>query len=75
MVGSGMLDQLVTLAEEMHISCIWGEATSGSAPFYQRALNVKQILDHFFIEDDVMAYCRDESHKARAQMLARGHIM
>lgn len=70
-VGSGILNQLVAVAEAMKIPCIWGEATAHSAPFYERALNVKQILDHFFIEDEVMEYCRGRLREAREQMLAR----
>lgn len=70
-VGTGILYQLVGLAEEMEIPCIWGEATAHSAPFYERVLNVNQILDHFFIEDEVMQHCRSELRKSREQMLAR----
>lgn len=70
-VGSGLLKQLVAVAEAMEIRCVWGEATAHSAPFYERALNVEKILDHFFIEDEVMRYCLDELRKAREQMLAR----
>ncbi len=69
-VGTGILYQLVGLAEEIEIPCIWGEATALSAPFYERALDVKQILDHFFIKEDVLRYCRSELHKSREQMLA-----
>jgi hypothetical protein len=64
-VGTGILYQLVALAETMNIPCIWGEATSHSAPFYERALDVKMISDHFFIEDEVMHYCRKELHLSR----------
>ena len=64
-VGSGILNQLVAVTEEMDIPCIWGEATAHSAPFYERALNVSQILDHFFIEDEVMRYCRERLHRSR----------
>jgi hypothetical protein len=70
-VGSGVLYQLVAVAEEMDIPRIWGEATSHSAPFYQRALNVKQIFDHFSIEDQIMRHCRIQLQKSRAEMLAR----
>jgi hypothetical protein len=70
-VGSGILTQLVSVAEAMKVTCIWGEATAYSAPLYERALNVKQILDHFFIEDEVMEHCRKELHRSREQMLAR----
>jgi hypothetical protein len=73
-VGSGLLDQLVGLAEEMEVPCIWGEATANSAPFYERTLHLEQILDHFFIEDEVMTYCRERLHRERAQMLARREI-
>ena len=70
-VGRGILDQLVAMAEEIDVPCIWDEATAHSAPFYERVLNVKEILDHFFIEDDVMRYYRDQLRKSRKQSLAR----
>lgn len=70
-VGSAILNQLVAIAEEMEMPCIWGEATAHSAPFYERALNVNQILDHFFIEDEVMRYCCERLRIAREQILAR----
>ncbi len=70
-VGSGLLQQLVAVSEAMEIPCIWGEATAHSAPFYERTLHVAQILDHFFIEDEVMRYCRERLRIAREQMLAR----
>ena len=56
---------------QIEMPCIWGEATAHSSPFYERALNVNQILDHFFIEDEVMRYCRERLRKAREQTLAR----
>jgi hypothetical protein len=70
-VGSAIINHLVALAGEMEIPCIWGEATAHSAPFYERVLHVSQILDHFFIEDEVMLYCRERLRIAREQMLAR----
>jgi len=70
-VGTSLIHQLVAAAAAMEIPCLWGEATAHSAPFYERALNVKQILDHFFIEDEVMCYCCDELRKSHEQMLAR----
>ena len=70
-VGTGLLNHLVTIAEALKIRCAWGEATAHSAPFYERALNVRPILDHFFIEDEVMDYCRRQAVEARQQMLAR----
>lgn len=42
-VGTGLINQLVAVAEAMKIPCIWGEATSHSAPFYQRALGVEKF--------------------------------
>lgn len=41
-VGVGILLQLVALAEEMGVPCVWGEATVHSAPFYERTLDVKK---------------------------------
>ncbi len=70
-VGTGVLYQLVQLADEFRISCIWGEATANSAGFYERALGIKPVSDHFFIEDEVMAHCRKELRNARQPMLAK----
>jgi len=69
-VGTGFLYQLVELADEFGISCIWGEATVNSAGFYERVLGIKQVSDHFFIEDEVMSHCRTELRRARQRMLA-----
>ena len=70
-VGTGLLYQLVQLADEFRISCIWGEATVNSAGFYERALGIKAISDHFFIEGEAMAHCRKELRNARHRMLAK----
>lgn len=70
-VGTGVLYQLVELADEFHIPCIWGEATVNSAGFYERALGIKPVLDHFFIEDEVMTHCRKELRNARQRTLAK----
>jgi hypothetical protein len=70
-VGAGIIFQLVALAEELEIPCVWGEATKHSAPFYERTLAVEKIRDHFFIEDEVMQHCRAESHRRRKRLLAR----
>jgi hypothetical protein len=70
-VGTGILYQLVQLADEFHIRCVWGEATVNSAGFYERALGIKPVSDHFFIEDEVMAHCRRELRHARQQALAK----
>jgi hypothetical protein len=73
LVGVGLLRQLVALAEALKIECIWGEATEFSHEWYEEQLAVERVLDHFFIEDEVMKHCRDELHKSREQMLARRH--
>ena len=73
-VGTGVLYQLVQLvqlADEFHISCVWGEATVNSAGFYERALGIKPVLDHFFIENEVMAHCRKELRNARQRTFAK----
>ena len=70
-VGVGILGQLVSLAEALKIPCIWGEATEFSASWYEQQLGVERVLDHFFIEDEVMQHCRNELHKSQEQMLAR----
>ena len=70
-VGVGLLLQLVSLAETLNIPCIWGEATESSAEWYEEQLGVETVLDHFFIEDEVMKHCCNELHKAQEQMLAR----
>ena len=70
-VGSGLLLHLVAVAEALDIPCVWGEATAHSAPFYERALGVAKILDHFFIEDEVMRHCREELRKSRERTLAQ----
>lgn len=70
-VGIGILRQLIALAETLNVPCIWGEATEFSAGWYEEQLGVEKVLDHFFIEDEVMKHCRDELHKSHEQMLAR----
>lgn len=70
-VGVGILRQLVALAEMLDIPCIWGEATEFSAEWYEDQLGVEQVLDHFFIEDEVMTHCCNELHESQKQMLAR----
>ena len=70
-VGIGILQGLVALAEALEVNCIWGEATEASANWYREQLDVEKVLDHFFIEDDVMQHCRKEMLGARQEMLAR----
>ena len=70
-VGAAMLHQIVGLAEQLDIHCIWGEATEYSYEWYQDHLAIEEVRDHFFIEDDVMAHCQKERIKAQQEMLAR----
>jgi hypothetical protein len=70
-VGSGLLLQIVSLAGELDIPCIWGEATETSAPWYQEQLALEQVRDHFFIEDDVLRHCQNELNRSQKEMLAR----
>ena len=70
-VGVGILRQLVALAEALNVPCIWGEATEQSHSWYEDQLAIKEVRDHFFIEDDVMLHCQKEMRQAQEEMLAR----
>ena len=70
-VGQAMLHQIVALAEHLAAPCVWGEATENSFKWYQDHLAIEEVRDHFFIEDDVMAHCREEMRRAQQEMLAR----
>ena len=70
-VGAAMLHQIVALAEQLSTPCIWGEATENSHSWYQERLAIEEVRDHFFIEDDVLAHCREEMRQAQQEMLAR----
>ena len=59
-VGSGLVCGLASLAGNLDVPLIWGEATAFSAPFYAKTLKVRKITDHFFIEARVLARCRRE---------------
>ena len=69
-VGSGILNQLVAVAEAMKIPCIWGEATAHSAPFYERLLGLAPILDLFVIESREMAEIQNRQAKIARRGLA-----
>jgi hypothetical protein len=56
-VGSGMLYCLASLARDLDIPLIWGEATLNSVKFYQKLLNQPQLKDHFFIQGDAFDHC------------------
>jgi hypothetical protein len=69
-VGVSMLHKIVSIAEELHIPCIWGEATEGSASWYKEQLNVETVRDSFFIENEVMRHCQKELQRSQKEMLA-----
>jgi hypothetical protein len=56
-VGSAMIYSLVALARELGITTVWGEATQNSVGFYRHVLGLPNILDSFFIEDQVFENC------------------
>ena len=70
-VGDAMLYQIVALAEHLDVPCIWGEATEQSHSWYEKHLEVEEVRDHFFIEDEVMQHCRNQMRRAQEEMLAR----
>ena len=64
-VGTGMVYSLVGLADALSIETIWGEATKNSASFYEKVLNLPEVTDHFFVQGDTMAYCRQQYQRAK----------
>jgi hypothetical protein len=56
-VGSGMLYCLASMAREIGVRLIWGEATLNSVKFYQRVLNEPSLTDHFFIAGEIFDRC------------------
>ncbi len=70
-IGDAMFHQIVMLADQLAVPCIWGEATENSRSWYQDHLGIVEVRDHFFVEDDVLAHCRKEMGKAQQEMLAR----
>jgi hypothetical protein len=48
-LGTGMIFGLANLADALGVERIWGEATASSAPFYERVLRTRPVLDSFFI--------------------------
>ncbi len=69
-VGDAMLYQIVALAEQLGVPCVWGEATEQSHSWYEEHLGIDEVLDHFFIEDNVMLRCLNEMRRAKEDMLA-----
>jgi hypothetical protein len=64
-VGTGMIYSLVGLADALGIATIWGEATKGSAAFYEKVLNVPNVTDHFFVKGKTMEHCRRQYRLAK----------
>lgn len=69
-VGDAMLYQIVALAEQLGVPCVWGEATEQSHSWYEEHLGIDEVRDHFFIEDNVMLRCLNEMRRAKEDMLA-----
>jgi len=59
-MGTGLFNGLIQIADHLGIEIIWGEATANSAPFYERILGAKPVLDQFHLEGEAMAHCRRE---------------
>jgi hypothetical protein len=57
-VGTGIIYSLVRLADELGIGTIWGEATQGSATFYEKVLGLSRVKDNFFVEGPTLEHCR-----------------
>jgi hypothetical protein len=70
-VGVSILHKIVSIAKDLDIPCIWGEATEISASWYQEQLNVVTVGDSFFIEGEVMQHCQKEMQRSQKEMLAR----
>jgi hypothetical protein len=77
--GTGVLFGLVSLANTLGMELIWGEATVGSAPFYEKVLQIRPVKDLFIIRRDAMRGIRErylETQNSRlAPSAARRHIV
>jgi hypothetical protein len=56
-LGSGILYSLASLALELNVPLVWGEATEYSAPFYKKIFGLPTISDHFFVYRDGLSFC------------------
>jgi hypothetical protein len=78
-IGSGVLFGLVSLADNLSMELIWGEATAGSASFYEKVLQIRPVQDLFIIRREAMRGIRArymENQKSRlAQLVARAHTL
>jgi hypothetical protein len=57
-VGTGIMYSLVRLADDLGVGTIWGEATQGSAQFYEKVLGLRRVTDHFFVQGPTLEHCR-----------------
>lgn len=58
-IGSGVLFALAGIANDLGIPRIWGEATAGSARFYEKALRIRSVRDLFIIRQSTMRSSRE----------------
>ena len=73
-VGTGMIYGLVGLADVLGITTIWGEATQNSALFYENALNLPKVTDHFFVQGETMEHCRKQYRRAHENPACSKHV-
>jgi len=57
-VGAGLIYSLAEIAGSVGAPLIWGEATASSAAFYMKTCRLRKVLDHFFMQQKTIAYCR-----------------
>ena len=58
-LGTGMIFGLSSLADDLGIGRIWGEATASSAPFYEKVLRIRSVRDSFVIRPRKMRRVRE----------------
>ena len=58
-LGTGMIFGLSTLADDLGMGRIWGEATASSAPFYEKVLRIRSVQDSFIIRQRKMRQVRE----------------
>jgi len=58
-LGSGMIFSLANLADAFGMKKIWGETTMSSAPFYDKVLRIRSVLDLFIIRQKAMRRFRE----------------
>lgn len=65
--GVAMLYAIALVTKQLQIPLIWGEATSESAPYYQKLLEKGSIQDHFFIRGRLLRRFQKEGASADGQ--------